>query len=192
MSISEQIERIINDKTILRTKVAELGIGDGTENLDALTEAFNGIENKGAVSLQVKELESTSLEAGYYTGISVTGVPGGGNYANLESVERTPTKSDQIVTPGTGFYALEKVTIKAIPAAYQIVTGVTATENDVLSTAVFVDSECKEKAGKIDNLGTPTATIDGLAATSYKIEKGYYEGGTVSLTDDIENALADI
>lgn len=189
MSILDEIIRIENDKNTLREKVAELGIGDGTENLDALTAAFNGIEYKGAASIQVKESESKSLEAGYYTGIAVTGISGGGNYSNLESVERTPTKSKQVVTAGTGYYALEKVTINPIPSQYQIVTGVTATEDDVVSPAIFVDSEGNEKAGKIQNFGTVNATFDGLSKTSLSIEKGYYEGGTVSLTSDIETRL---
>lgn len=189
MSVLDEIVRIENNRNTLRTKVAELGIGDGTETLDALTNAINGIENKGAVSLQVKESDSESLEAGYYTGIVVTGVSGGGNYSNLETVERTPTKSVQTVTAGAGFYALEKVIINPIPPAYQIVTGVTATQDDVLSTAVFVNSEGKEKAGNIDVYGSPTATIDGIENTTYAIKKGYYAGGTVSLTDDIEKRL---
>ena len=42
------------------------------------------------------------------------------------------------------------------------------------------------------NNETITATIDGLTETSYAIPAGYTAGGTVTLTDDIEQALAAI
>ena len=42
------------------------------------------------------------------------------------------------------------------------------------------------------NNGAITATIDGLTVTSYSVPAGYTSGGTVSLTDDIEQALAAI
>ena len=43
------------------------------------------------------------------------------------------------------------------------------------------------------NNGAVTATIDGLTTMSYTIPAGYHSGaGTVTLTDDIETALAAI
>ena len=42
------------------------------------------------------------------------------------------------------------------------------------------------------NNGAISGTIDGLTTTSYSISSGYTSGGTVSLTSDIENALAAI
>ena len=44
----------------------------------------------------------------------------------------------------------------------------------------------------IANRGAVSATIDGLNSTSVTIPAGYTSGGTVSLTDDIERALAAI
>ena len=46
--------------------------------------------------------------------------------------------------------------------------------------------------GTIANNGAISKTIDGLTQTSVDIPAGYTSGGTVSLTDDIENALAAI
>ena len=40
--------------------------------------------------------------------------------------------------------------------------------------------------------GSATATMDGLTTTSVTIPAGYTSGGTVSLTADIEEALAAI
>ena len=44
----------------------------------------------------------------------------------------------------------------------------------------------------MNNNGEINATIDGLTVTSYSVPAGYTAGGTVSLTDDIEQALAAI
>ena len=42
------------------------------------------------------------------------------------------------------------------------------------------------------NNGAVAKTMDGLTTTSVTIEAGYTSGGTVSLTNDIETALAAI
>ncbi len=43
------------------------------------------------------------------------------------------------------------------------------------------------------NNGAVAATIDGMTTTSYTVPVGFHSGtGTVSLTDDIETALAAI
>ena len=43
------------------------------------------------------------------------------------------------------------------------------------------------------NNGAVKATIDGISVTSYTIPAGYHSGkGTVTLTNDIETALAAI
>ena len=62
-------------------------------------------------------------------------------------------------------------------AAGQILTGYSA----------WVDGA--EVLGSMANRGAISGTIDGLTTTSYTIQAGYTSGGTVSLTDDIENAL---
>ena len=42
------------------------------------------------------------------------------------------------------------------------------------------------------NNGEAKATIDGITVTSITVPEGYFSGGKVSLTNDIENALAAI
>ena len=42
------------------------------------------------------------------------------------------------------------------------------------------------------NNGDVSASIDGLTVTSYEIPAGYTSGGTISLSADIEEALAAI
>ena len=193
MSVSEQITRIQNDRNTIRTKLAELGLGDGTEKLDVCATKISGIANKGTVAAQVKEGEAYTIEAGYYKGGTVTGVAGGGNYNLEDSKEVTPTKEQQIITPGEGYYGMSGVVVNPIPAQYQDVTDVTATADKVLVNNVIVDKEGTVVAGAMPDNGAATGTINGLSTMSYTIPKGYHNGeGTVTLTDDIENELAAI
>lgn len=193
MSVSEQLTRIQNDRNTIRTKLAELGLGDGTEKLDACATKINGIANKGTVAAQVKEGEQYTIEAGYYKGGTVTGVAGGGNYDLVTVAPVTPTKNEQVITAGDAGYGLSSVTVSPIPTQYQDVTDVNVPAEYVLSPYVFVDKEGTVTPGTMLDNGAASAQIDGLSKTSYTIPKGYHNGnGTVELTDDIENALAAI
>ena len=192
MSITSHLSRIQADKSKLKNKAVELGIADSTANLDALAAAFEGVENRGAVSAQVQEGDTYTIPKGYHNGSgTVSGVSGGGNY-QLQSKSATPTKAQQNITPDSGYYGLSDVTIGAIPAAYQDVTGVTAGAADVLEGKVIVNASGESVEGSMNNNGEINATIDGLTVTSYSVPAGYTAGGTVSLTDDIEQALAAI
>lgn len=191
-NIAEQIQRIENDRNIIRSKLVELGLADSTANLDALSTAIDGIANQGSVSATVQEGDTYTIPKGYHNGSgTVSGVAGGGSY-NLQSKTVTPTKSQQNVTPDSGYYGLSDVTVNAIPTNYQDVSVTTAIASDVLSNKIFVDSSGRTTAGTMPNNGVISKTIDGLLSTSVDIPSGYTTGGTVSLTNDIENALAEI
>lgn len=141
--------------------------------------------NNGAVS---KTLDATSISytipAGYHSGKGTVTI-------TLETKSVTPTKSAQTVTPTAG-KVLSSVTVNAIPAAYQDVTGVTAGAAQVLVDYTIVDAEGTVVNGAMPNNGSTSATMDGLTTTSVAIPAGYTSGGTVSLTSDIEDALAAI
>lgn len=63
----------------------------------------------------------------------------------------------------------------------------------MLANKIFVDATGAQKAGTMPDNGTVAATIDGLTTTEYTIPAGKHSGtGTVSLTTDIETALAAI
>lgn len=62
----------------------------------------------------------------------------------------------------------------------------------ILNGYEAIDGAGAKLTGTIPNNGAISATIDGLTATSYAVPAGYTIGGTVSLTDDIETALAAI
>ena len=110
----------------------------------------------------------------------------------LEAKTVTPTKSVQEITPASG-KVISKVTVEAIPEKYQDVSTVTAKAANVLDGDIFVDASGAVVEGSMHNRGAVSASIDGLTTASYAIPAGYHNGnGTVSLTSDIETALAAI
>lgn len=188
MSVSEQITRIQEDKSTIRNQLVAFGLVESNADLDDLAAAIEGIENRGAVSAQVQEGDTYTIPKGYHNGSgTVSGVAGGGNY-QLQSKEVTPTKAQQNVTPDSGYYGLSDVTVKAIPAAYQDVTGVTAGAGDVLTGKVIVGSDGKPITGTMINNGAVAKTLT-IGEPSYTVLAGYHSGaGAVSITPQSKTA----
>ena len=109
----------------------------------------------------------------------------------LETKSATPAEAAQDITPTKG-KVLGKVKVGAIPDKYKDVSGVTAGAADVLDGKFIVLADGSKAEGTMANNGAISKTIDGLTQTSVAIPAGYTSGGTVGLTDDIENALAAI
>lgn len=193
MSTATEITRIQTARNTIRTKFVELGLAQSTAKLDALAAAAEGIENRGAVNAQVQEGSTYTIPKGYHNGSGVvSGVAGGGNY-NLQEKAVTPTKSQQNVTPDSGYYGLSGVTVAAIPSNFNDTSTVTAGAADVLANKVIVNAAGESVAGKMPNNGAVDKAIDGLTETSYTIPAGYHNGsGKVHLSDAIEEALAAI
>lgn len=188
MSVQTEITRLQTARDTLRSKATELGIAQGTAKLDALATAFQGIENQGAVSANVKEGETYTIPKGYHNGSgTVSGVAGGGNY-NLQSKVATPTKLQQNITPDSGYYGLSDVTVEAIPTQYQDVSSVTAVAADVLANKVIVTADGTVTTGTMVNNGNVTKTLD-AATPSYTIPSGYHGGtGSVSIVPEEKSA----
>jgi hypothetical protein len=87
---------------------------------------------------------------------------------------------------------VDKVTINPIPDAYQDITVTTAEAAHVLEDKFFVGADGVKTEGTMPNNGDVSVSMDGLTQTSVTIPAGYTTGGTISLTDDIEAALAAI
>lgn len=140
--------------------------------------------NNGTVT---KSLDTTTktyeIPEGYHSGdgsVSIT----------LDQKSVTPTKSVQTITPADG-KVLSKVTVSAIPAEYITTTDADATdENILLGKTAYVKGA--KVTGSMANNGSTSGTINGMSQTSYTIPAGFTTGGTVTLTDDIETALAAI
>ena len=218
MSISTQITRLQTIRNAIREALISWGvITNSAAAFEDCQTAIESIKNRGEIAVTLDTVtKSKTIDSGYYKGGSVSIVtqektatangditPDAGKVLSkvtvnviseapiLQEKSVTPTKSEQEITKDEGYDGLSKVTVGAIPAAYQDVTGVTAEARDVLANKVFVDSTGATVPGTMQNNGTVEAKINGLTVTSYTVPGGYHSGdGTVSLTNDIETALA--
>lgn len=218
MSISTQITRLQTIRNAIREALISWGvITNSAADFEDCQTAIESIKNRGEIAVTLDTVtKSKTIDSGYYKGGSVSIVtqektatangditPDAGKVLSkvtvnvsseapiLQEKSVTPTKSVQEITNDEGYDGLSKVTVGAIPAAYQDVTGVTAEAGDVLANKVFVDSTGATVPGTMQNNGTVDAKINGLTVTSYTVPGGYHSGdGTVSLTNDIETALA--
>lgn len=218
MSISTQITRLQTIRNAIRETLISWGvITNSAADFEDCQTAIESIKNRGEIAVTLDTVtKSKTIDSGYYKGGSVSIVtqektatangditPDAGKVLSkvtvnvsseapiLQEKSVTPTKSVQEITKDEGYDGLSKVTVGAIPAAYQDVTGVTAEAGDVLANKVFVDSTGATVSGTMQNNGTVEAKINGLTVTSYTVPGGYHSGdGTVSLTNDIETALA--
>ena len=187
---ADELTRISTARNTIRDKLIDLGLATSTSKIDALATAIDGISNRGAVSATVQEGATYTIPAGYHNGSgTVSGVSGGGNYT-LQSKTVTPTKSQQSITPDSGYYGLDAVTVNAIPEAYQNVSSVTATAGDVLANKIIVTSDGTQTAGTMTNNGAVSKTLDATSNNqSYTVPSGYHNGsGTVSITLETKSA----
>lgn len=174
-----------------------------TSDADALAENIlfgktayvDGVKVTGTMTHNGAQVETLDIEhpsigisKGYHNGEGTVSI-------RVESKEATPTKASQEIIPTEG-KVLDKVTVNPIPNNFVDSTSATALAENILSgkTAYIGDGEGNgvEVTGSMSNNGNIEETIDGLTVTSYNIPQGYTDGGTVSLTNDIELALAAI
>ncbi len=183
VTIEDKLLSIETSRNTIRAKLVELGLTESGAKLDALAAVIAQMVNRGAVSVQIREGETYTIPEGWHNGSgTVSGVAGGGEYQLQPTKTVTPTKSQQSITPDSGFYGLEGVTVLAIPAIYQDTSSVTATAADVLTGKVIVLADGSVKAGTMPDNGTVNTTLD-ATTISYVIPAGKHSGtGKVSIT----------
>jgi hypothetical protein len=175
LSVTTYIASIEASRNAIRNKLVELGMAQSGDKLEKLALAIENIINQGAISVTVKEGDTYTIPKGYHNGSgTVSGVGGGGNYI-LQSKTATPTKSQQNITPDSGYFGLSDVTVAAIPEAYQDVSSVTAGAGDVLTGKIFVTEDGTVTPGEMINNGAVNKTLD-VTSITYTIPKGFHSG----------------
>ena len=148
--------------------------------------------NNGAVSKTLDASagnQSYTVPAGYHSGAGKVQI-------TLEQKSATPTTAAQTVSPSAG-KVLSKVTVAAIPAQYGNTADATASAAQLLADQVAYGYNSTTGAavklvGTMPDNGAISASINGLTTVSYTVPAGYTTGGTVTLSNDIETALAAI
>ena len=143
------------------------------------TMANNGAVNK---TLTAQE-QNYTIPKGYHSGTGSVSI-------SPESKTATPTKAKQTISPTAG-KVLTSVIVEAIPAQYVDTSSATATADQILDgSTAFVGGELVE--GTMPNNGATSLEIDGMQTTTVSVPVGYTSGGSVTLTNSIETALAAI
>lgn len=142
------------------------------------------MDNNGKVVITLDTYnDAYNIPEGYHDGK-------GSVLVQVEYKTVTPTKSQQRVTPSDQ-HVLSLVTVEPIPDNFIDTSAADATAGHILSgKKAYVDGVLV--TGTMANNGSISKTIDGLSTVSASIPAGYTPGGTVSLTSDIEEALAAI
>lgn len=190
-TIAEQYNEVTlslqSSRNIIRNKLIELGLAASADTLDKLAVAIESIINQGAISIQVKEGETVTIPAGFHNGGgTVAGIAGGGSYL-LQSKTVTPTKKQQSATSDAGYYGLDVVIVNPIPDAYQDVSAVTATAENVELGKIIVLPSGTAVSGTMPVNDAVTKILDATTLT-YTIPKGKHPGtGVVKIVAETKS-----
>lgn len=105
--------------------------------------------------------------------------------------QKTITENGSYSAKNDGLDGYDEVVVNIPESGGTDVSGVTATPDDVLEGAVFVNSQGEEETGTIPRNGDTSATFDGIEVKSVEIPAGYTTGGTVALDGTIDGHVDD-
>lgn len=164
---------------------ADYQVLEGAKFVDSTGALVEGtIPQNEVVEVTLDRSKTTyQIPEGYY--------PGGGSIGIVvNGHEATPTKSEQVLHPSDG-QVWGTFVVNPIPDEYITTDDADAAAGHILlNKTAYVDGE--KVTGSMPNNGATSLSIDGITTTSATIPAGYTSGGTVSLTSDIEEALAAI
>lgn len=228
MSVANELQRIVNAKTLIGQKAVNMGlVYDDDNGLHPLTLDENGnpeqtidtiagaIDTFVSVSTSSEIAERSSLEVNETGKITARVIMGVGECVapaplfdpNLPSVSdpillehQLPVREGRTITHSyseqvaieKGELATGDIKVAALPLNYKDISETTASQATVLEGVMFWDNEHDFVEGKIPRKGAATASIDPTTQTKVTLDGGYYTSVTVSITDDLENALAAI
>ncbi len=177
------IPEAYQDVTSVTAEAGDVLTGKIIVDSEGKVKAGTMVNNGGVEKTLTADAPSYTVPAGFHNGEGeVKIVP--------EAKTVTPAKAAQTVAPAEG-KVLSGVTVEAIPDNFVDTTDADAAAANILAEkTAYVDGE--KITGTMPNNGSVSKTMDGLTTASVTIPAGYTTGGTVSLTDDIETALAAI
>lgn len=122
MSIASEISRLTTDRDNIRTKLVDMSLATSTDDLDALTEAIQGISNQGAKTASLDASNTSyTIPQGYHNG-------GGRVSVSTQTKSATPSTSAQTVTPDSG-KLLSSVSVGAIQTETKTATPTTSSQD---------------------------------------------------------------
>ncbi len=188
-TINGQIERIEDSQIVIIHKTDELGLTPGeNDRIDDAALALDNVTDQGTPTVKIDAATTYTIQPGYYHGGSVSYEQGGSDF-QLQAKTATPTKSEQVIGPDTGYYGLSTVTINPIPVAYQDVTIVSATDYataaQILTGKSVVGRDGNIINGSMPNRGAVARVLDAHKTGGvydnyqYTIQAGYHNGSGV-------------
>ena len=154
----------------------------------AIPDAYQDVSDVTATAAQV-------LAGAVY--VNASGAVTTGTMQNRGAVSQTlDTETTSYTIPAGYHNGSGKVTAQTLAAQTGVDSGKTAAAAAQILTGYQAWVNGSKVSGTMANRGAISGTITGLGSvtgdTSYTIPAGYTTGGTVSLTSDIETALAAI